>query len=145
MSLLLATQLLLQLFDLPLILLVPPLEALLVSRRQQWLGIGILGGLLPADLLGEQAPLAAITTKFRRSQTGGLLHHCELVGRAPTFGILLAGGAHLSLQPRGHSQLVEGDHMDSQLVGDLRHALSMGRPHQASDISLDGIAVRTDR
>jgi hypothetical protein len=41
----------------------PLLEVLLVGHRQQWLGVGILGGLPPAGhLLGEQAPLPAVAT-----------------------------------------------------------------------------------
>jgi hypothetical protein len=35
--------------------------------------------------------------------------------------------------------------MDPKLLGDLRHALAVGRAHPAADISLDGLAVTTHR
>ena len=40
---------------------------------------------------------------------------------------------------------VKGDHVDPQRLGDLSHALAMGRPHPPADISLDGLAVTTHR
>ena len=62
------------------------LEVLLLGHRHQRLCIGILGGLPPTiHLLGEQAPLAAVDTEFSAVQAGGLQHHRELVGRAPTL------------------------------------------------------------
>jgi len=60
-------------------------------------------------LLREQTPLTAVPTQFSRVQTGRFQHHRELVGRAPTLGILLGGGHHLPLQPPGLAPLVEGD------------------------------------
>jgi hypothetical protein len=35
--------------------------------------------------------------------------------------------------------------MDAQLLGNLRHALAVGRAHPRAHISLDGLAVRTHR
>ena len=92
---------------------------------------------------GGTAPLAGITTQFGRIQVSGLQHHRELVGRAPSLGILLAGGQHLPLQAPGLAPYVEGDHMDHKLLRDLGHALAMGRSHPLADISLDGLAVMT--
>jgi hypothetical protein len=51
----------------------------------------------------------------------------------------------LPLEPPGLAPLVESDHVDPQLLGDLGHALAMGRPHPPSHIGLDGLAVTTHR
>ena len=51
----------------------------------------------------------------------------------------------LTCQPPRLPPLVEVDHIDGQLLGDLVHALPMGWPHPTADISLDGLAVRTHR
>jgi len=56
-------------------------------------------------------------------------------------GFLLGGRLHLPLEPPGLAPLVEGDYVDAQLLGVLRQALVMGRPHPPSHISLDGLAV----
>jgi hypothetical protein len=40
--------------------------------------------------------------------------------------------------------VVEGDYVDPQLLGDLRHALAVRRVHPPTDISLDGLAVGTN-
>jgi len=94
-----------------------------------------------AHLLGKETPLPAVGAELSGVQASGLQHHRELVGRAPTLGILLGGRHHFPLQPPGLAPLVESDHVDPQLPGDLRHALAMGRPHPEADISLDGLAV----
>jgi hypothetical protein len=49
---------------------------------------------------------------------------------------------HLPLQPLGLAPLVEGDHVDTQLLGDRGHALTLGRPHPPPDISFDSLAAR---
>jgi hypothetical protein len=57
---------------------------------------GACSGPLPilasaGHLLGEQPPIAAVPTQFGSVQSGGLKHHLELVGGAPTLRILLGG------------------------------------------------------
>jgi hypothetical protein len=47
------------------------------------------------------------------------------------------------LQPPGLPPLVEGDHVDAQLLRYSGHALPVRRAHPPSDISLDRIAVTT--
>ena len=51
--------------------------------------------------------------------------------------------AHLPLESPGLSALVEGDHVNPQPLGDLRHALAVRGAHPPADISLDGLVVRT--
>ncbi len=122
------------------------LEVLLIGHRQQRLGIGILGGLTPAvHLLGEQAPLTAVGRQFGAVQPGGLEEHSELVGRSPALGILLAGRHHLPLQASGLSPLLEGDHVNAQLLGDLVYDLLVRWSHPPADISLESLAVATHR
>ena len=49
--------------------------------------IGIHGRLAPAvHMLGEQAPLTAVSTQFSGVQAAGILYHHELVGRAQPPG-----------------------------------------------------------
>jgi hypothetical protein len=78
-------------------------------------------------------------------QAEGIKGWALLAEVAPALGILLGGRHHLSLQPPDLAPLVEGDHVDAQLLGDIRHTLAVGWPHPPADISLDGLAVRTHR
>jgi hypothetical protein len=94
---------------------------------------------------GERPVSGLVGEAIGAVHAGDLQHHSELVGSAPALGILLGGRHHLSLQPPGLAPLVEGDHVDPQLLGDLRYYLAVGRPHLRADISLDGLAVRTHR
>lgn len=63
------------------------------------------------------------------------------IGRAPTLRILLADRNHVTLQAPGLSPLVEGDHVDSHLLGDRSHAQASGMPLPPPDIRLDGLAT----
>jgi len=74
------------------------------------------------------------------------LHHDdELVVESPAFGILLASWHHLFPQAPGLPQFVEGDHKDTQFLGDLNHARRVGRDHAPADISIVGLAIRAHR
>ncbi len=141
-----AAQLLLQAFDLRLVLLLALLEIRLFANRQQRLGIGILGGLTPAvHLLGEQATVWAVATKFSRVVAGCLQHHCELVSWAPSIGILVGGLHNLPLLTASLVPLIDSDQVDAQLLGDFGHDLTMEKPHPPAEISFDSLAVSTQR
>ena len=69
-------------------------------------------------------------------------HHRELVGKAPALGLLLGGWHHLPLQSTSLALIVEGDHVNPNLLVNFRHALSVRRAHSLANISLDGLVVR---
>ena len=107
-GLLLALQLLLEGFDLSLVLGVEPFKLLLLLRLgklaglrlqgEHWRLIGILSRLPPAaHLLREEAPLTAVGAEFGFIQASRLHHH-------------------RSLQPPRLPPVVEGHHVNAQLL-----------------------------
>ena len=57
--------------------------------------------------------------------------------------MLLASKNNVTLKAPDLAPLVEGDHVDLQLLGDRRHALTMGWVHPPEDIGFDAFAVTT--
>jgi hypothetical protein len=145
-GLLLAPELLLQAFDLALVLGAELYQLPLLVQGEHWLVVGILGCLPPPHhLLGEQAPHPAVGAEFGGVEASGLQHHRELVDGTPALRFLLGCRYHFSLQPPGLSPFVGGDHVDAQLLRNPGHALPVRRTHPLSDFSLDRLAVTKHR
>ena len=102
--------------DLPLALGTELFQLLLLFQVQHWLFVGILGGLMPAiHLLRIKPSFKAVGTEFSDVQLSGLEGHLELVDSTPTIRVFLRCRHHLSLQPPGLPQVVEGDDVNAQL------------------------------
>lgn len=114
---LLALELLLESLDLSLVLGSELLQLFFLLQGEHWLFIGILGG-LPSTLhlLRKQATLTAVGAEFGGIQASRLHHHCEFVGLTTALRLLLGCRQHLSLQPLGLPPVVEGNHVNVQLL-----------------------------
>jgi hypothetical protein len=116
-GLLLALELLLEGLDLPLVLRAELLQLLLLFQGQRWLLIGILGGLpLTLHLLRVQAPFPEVGAELGGFQPSALEHHPELVGSTPAIRVFFGCRHHLSLQSPRLPPVVEGYHVNAQLL-----------------------------
>ncbi len=93
--------------------------------------------------LRDQTPLPAAGAELGVIQPSGLRRHREFVGNTPVLRLLLGRWHHHSFHLSGLPALVEGDHVEAQLLGDLRSALAVRRADPTTDISQDSLAVRT--
>lgn len=102
-----------------------PLATMLrIHLLQHWDSLSDAFAGASGPLLGEQASLTAVGSQLGGAEPGGHQHHRELVRGAPTLGFFLGGLHHLPQHPPALAPLVDGDHMDAQLLGNLRHALA---------------------
>ena len=116
--------------------LVSLLDFLLVGHRQQSFCIGILDGLSTAvHLLGIQPHLIAVFAQLSVFQSCGFLRDRVLIRSVPGI-VPLAGRYQLYLEAHGLLSLVEADHMNYQLPGDLHKALLIGRCHLQQALTL---------
>jgi hypothetical protein len=105
---------------------------------------GILSYMPPmAHLLWVQAPFAAVGAELSGVEGGGLQHHRELVGRPPSFRVLVGCRHHFPFQPPALTPNIESGNMNSRLLRNPGHALPVRRTHPPSDIILGRLATTT--
>jgi hypothetical protein len=141
-SLLISPDLLLELLDFSLVLGSEPFKLLLLFQGKCWFFICILGCLAPSlHLPGGQAPLAELGAELGGVQHSGSHHYRLLTGGSTALRVLLERRHYLSLQSPGFPPVVEGVHVNFQLLGKLSDVLIYYLIHAPSHIGFAGLAV----